>query len=348
MRLLPANLDAHHIFAMPSASATSAGSDELEYYKSFHLEFLAKNLAILQRIYAGCLLYADRVVDTIHPALLDRDPVAGRTYILSYALRLMLMMRPLIESGTLIIAGQPDFEPALAEVSDAERVRFGDQLMDVEKETNFYWDAVWNYSQLEYAMVRLNMELAHANRADATIVPTASWHWQYVAFREQRLLHGRSGADVAIRIASGLAHADLPLLTGLTPDVVVRIRKEEEAFAEWRNALRTAARTISSLESEDTFAAEAREVFGDLLESKVADLRRVTSRSRALRGALTEQPLRVALGAAFSSAAGVALGTQPSAAVVVGAAATGLANLAYAAIRPQRPTGAAAILDLLS
>jgi hypothetical protein len=123
---------------------------------------------------------------------------------------------------------------------------------------------------------------------------------------------------------------------------VARIHDEEAAFVEWRASLRNAARLLRYAPSEGVFRHEAKEVFEDSLAPQAAAVERAVSRSAALRGAVLDEPIRTAFGAAAMGATTAALGL-PLSEVLVGALGGAIGNIAASVLRPRAPTGSARI-----
>ena len=153
-------------------------------------------------------------------------------------------------------------------------------------------------------------------------------------------------ADVNTKVATSLAIADLPILSGLSAATLAAIHRDEEAFVEWRAALRVAARQIYTLANDDNLEREARSIYEDLLLPRINALKRTVSRTTALRQALRDEPVRAAFGAIFSGGAAVAAGLSP-AATLMSASAGAAANIAYAGLHRPGQAGADAVLQLL-
>ncbi len=88
-------------------------------------------------------------------------------------------------------------------------------------------------------------------------------------YRLQQLgqqLRSKSNGNVELRLVPALACSELPFFEDLDPALLLRIRNDEAAFADWRAELRNTVRMIETLPSEGaTFEEEARDVFRDVL-----------------------------------------------------------------------------------
>jgi hypothetical protein len=154
-------------------------------------------------------------------------------------------------------------------------------------------------------------ELMIAGVTDSRFVPsTLVKRKQYAAFldlaREEL-----SRADVSLTALTALTETLLPLAQMLTIKELAAIRRDDETFAEWRAALHSASRTISAGFASQEFAAEATAVLEETVLVEAERVRRVTSRSRALKESVRQKSLQLTLGAALVAGAGTALGAPP-------------------------------------
>jgi hypothetical protein len=274
----------------------------------------------LRRIATGALLYADSVVELDPLSFLLHDP-HGETDVAAVlaAVHAVLRLRPLIEAGLLILA------PVGGNTTWDEDSRAASRISD-----------------------RLNrMEMAHmfaalrvAAEVDASVIGTTACSWKLMerAIAATPLDHS-SGANVM----AGLATVELPMLAGISLQTLVEVHSDECAFADWRAELRNASRLIGASVDHEHFAIEAREVFEDLLEPRAQAVCRAMSRSAALRKAVTEQPLQVALGAAFASAVAASAGL-PVGGAALSAAGGALGRIAAAALHLPSPSGSSRII----
>jgi len=136
------------------------------------------------------------------------------------------------------------------------------------------------------------------------------------------------------------------VVAGIPAKTLVAIHQEEQAFVEWRGALRTTARLIRSSPAERSFAEEAEAVYQEALLPRIAAVKKSVSRSAALRGALLDEPVRAAFGAVFTAGSAAAAGL-PIKGVVLSAGVGAASKVAYAGLRPPRPSGSDLIISML-
>lgn len=290
------------------------------------------------------LLYADEVV--------EQDPLSFEQYFAGpfdpegtpeglarrcmKNLDLMLKVKPLIDAGILILT--PIWDDPTDEMEDSD--------------TAFHQHLLANGFSDEEALSLQPAEpwyLRDARRtalqSDATLIPTQPFHWHYLAYLDGRTTPN-SSQSTSETVAASLLTLDLPIFAGAPAETLVKIHSEEESFAEWRAALRVAARQINASCTDSGFQADAREVYEDLLLPMAAAVHRATKRSRVLKGLALEQVARVSLGATLLYGSSTMLGLSPTGAVS-GAVVSGLVNAAYGALRTPKPEGAAAIISML-
>jgi hypothetical protein len=121
--------------------------------------------------------------------------------------------------------------------------------------------------------------------------------------------------------------ADLPWLAPTDPRTLIGMREKEDAFEDWRRALRRSTRGLQSVPGDERFAAEARQAFDDELGPAVEALRgrRPYVMSAAARPTVTFS--MTALGLIGTSAvAGTALG-GPLVSAGVGLLASYMTNM---------------------
>jgi hypothetical protein len=163
-------------------------------------------------------------------------------------------------------------------------------------------------------------------------------HRAMIAMALQLEPSGRASATRSV--VSALASADLPLLADLPVDTLVRIRRDESAFAAWRAELRSAVRVIRETPSEPGFSLAARATIDDLLMPRVEELRRAaTVRQRAVAGV---RDATIAFGIGAASA--LTRGSASIAAGLTAAGAASAAGLAARALFPTRQPGANGVL----
>lgn len=110
-----------------------------------------------------------------------------------------------------------------------------------------------------------------------------------------RQLGGRLAQhDVDLKVVPGIAAADLPFFKDLTSDVLVTIRRDEEAFEDWRRGLRNSMRIVEGLPSRgDDFEIEARQVLSDSLIPLSHEVAQLTARSPYLKKVAGESLLSI-------------------------------------------------------
>lgn len=295
----------------------------------------------MRRYFVGALLYADQVVDQ-DPLSFERyfrgDP-ASALYRLGDAFHELKRVRPLIESGILLMAPLP---PGQNPGEDPEeQVRVGAERWAGETQTlrgpHSAGDVMWRWYFRD--------ALATARSADATLVPRDESEQRYLEFLASSVPNVPS-RSAPVRIITSLSAVDLPMFAGVPADLLVKIHRNEEAFADWRVTLRSAARLINAETTEQGFAEEAKEIYDDTLQPAARAVRRATSRSLALKSIAKEQPLRLVLGAGFGLVIASSMGLPPLGSVASSVAGA-LANISYASLSPGKVSGASAIVSML-
>jgi hypothetical protein len=359
IRLLPGLAVLHESeVVVSSALGTAAGReilDEMSMYPRYEISGLMQSLTAHSRAYAASFLYADAVVEPLFAGLLqergapdgDHRNQAWNALDVMQALGNLDQMRPLIAQGALVLAPPLVDDQGLLTLARQQTEEFGEYLMARERELGFYWDGLWTFEDLTDQLYDVLRLIRIAAWADATFVPCEVWQWPYVTYLGSRIASLRRDASpTSLTVTAGLASVDLPILRNIPPSTLVKIRSEEDAFVQWRLALRDAARLIKTHAGSAGFEAAAKEIFEDFLVAKTLEVRRATSRSRVLRSAAEEQALRVTLGVVFGSVAGLVVGG--SVLESVGAAlVAALTNLAYAGLQPSRIEGPAAVVSFL-
>ncbi|RDH75330.1 hypothetical protein DVS77_26885 [Mycolicibacterium moriokaense] len=303
----------------------------------------ASTIKWIRRVEMTMLLYADEFVEQ-DPLSFEQhmagpfDPEAtpeGFAWRCMESLDLMLKVKPLIDAGILVltpISDDPDDEWDRDEGFHQHLLRSG---FSDEEASSLHPAEPW-YLRDARRTALLN---------DATLIPTQAHHWHYLAYLDGRTTPDRS-MSTSETVAASLLTVDLPIFAGAPAETLVKIHREEESFAEWRAALRGAARQINKSCTDSGFQADAKEVYEDLLLPMAAAVDRATKRSRVLKDLALEQAARVSLGATLGYGSSTLLGLPPAGAVS-GAVVGGLTSAAYGALRPPKPTGAAAIISML-
>jgi hypothetical protein len=295
-------------------------------------------LEFIRRTVTGPLLYSDQYLDV--------DPLSFEKYMGGFSpwrildgIMQLQDVRPLVEAGILVLAPMIDVEDKGDQVDHA----FEDYL----RKNGFK-------KHLEDARASRRMDrwylrsaLLTAGVGEASLVPKFPYEWRYLTFLMDQT---RPTGGAPTRVAAALMNIELPMFSGIPAKTFVNIHEQEDAFVEWRRALRVAARTIQRECTEAGFEKEAREVYLDLLVPRGEAVARTTNRSKSLRALAKDQPITVALGATFGLAAGmVASQTLSQAAVTatVSAIANSLTSISLSAIKREQLTGADAIISMI-
>ncbi|HTB49678.1 MAG TPA: hypothetical protein VK701_01750 [Solirubrobacteraceae bacterium] len=186
--------------------------------------------------------------------------------------------------------------------------------------------------------------LAVAGAAGASYLPPSGTEW---ALYEQRLrvlgqtLRRETRRD--LYVAPALSSSDLPLLHALDPSTLVAARAQEEAFEDWRTALRRATQHIRTLPSDgEEFVSEARDVLADELGPVSKEVAQATRRSKVLADSAKDSWLRIACGAATTGSVAVAAGS--SMLPVAGATAGGMLSWLATSLFGRQQTGHRAVV----
>ena len=304
----------------------------------------ASTIRWIRRVEMTMLLYADEFVEQ-DPLSFEQhmagpfDPEATPEVLARRcmtSLDLMLKVKPLIDAGILVLT-------PISDDPDDEMERTDEGFHQHLLRSGFSDEEASSLHPAEPWYLRDARRTALLN--DATLIPTQAHHWHYLAY-----LDGRTTPDGSMStsetVAASLLTVDLPIFAGAPAETLVEIHSEEESFAEWRAALRGAARQINTSCTDSGFQADAKEVYEDLLLPMAAAVNRATKRSRVLKDLALEQAARVSLGATLGYGSSTLLGLPPAGAVS-GAVVGGLTSAAYGALRPPKPAGAAAIISML-
>lgn len=175
--------------------------------------------------------------------------------------------------------------------------------------------------------------LAVADAAGASYAPASP--------DEARLLSAKTCAVAARRGAKPGQPVLEEVLRVLVPDLdldaatAVKIRESEEAFDDWRRALRDIQREAAPLESR----ADLRELVQDRLQPQVAAVSKRVSVTAALRSRAPHMVSAALLGTASNAVTGLTVGTSAAAAGL-----TGVAAWLWDAYRGRRPEGSGAVI----
>jgi hypothetical protein len=282
----------------------------------------------LRRTYTGAFLYADSVVelDPVSFLLHSSYNVKDLPLMLLPAVFELVTLRPLIEAGVLLLAPVPG----------------NDEWNDDARAARSAAQPVGGRGYIELAHMFSALRVAATMEADVVATPAVSW-----ASLGDVIANRHPQPAPAATVAAGLATVELPIFAGVTPRTILRIRADEESFAEWRAELRQVARLVAQRPSDGDFALHARAAYEDLLIPKARTVARAVSRSHALKSAAKDQPLQTAFGAALTSA-GATLAGLPIEGALISAAGGALGRLAASGVRRPAVTGSARVLAELS
>jgi hypothetical protein len=194
----------------------------------------------------------------------------------------------------------------------------------------------------------LNKTLAVMDGSGSLYVPPAATDAKLFELRADRVVAELRRHRVDLHLARALANAHLPFLGDLDPKTLLAVRRDEQAFADWRAELRSAVRTISSRPSDgDEFDSEAKQVMQDLLLPKAHEVKRLTSTSAALRDAAKAQALELSLGTASLGLAASAAHQPFDQAALAALGVSAVARWVLSPLLRASPTGTKAVLATL-
>jgi hypothetical protein len=193
--------------------------------------------------------------------------------------------------------------------------------------------------------------MAIAAELNADYLPPAGAEAALLVHRLRQLgerLDLKTKRNVELRMLPGLASAELPFLTNLNARLMLEIREDEPAFADWRAELRDTIRLIQSLPSDrEDFEAEARDVLNDRLLPRANEVRRAVSMSQAMKDVTLDSVGDFGVSLASIGYGAMAFGTEGATiAAGVAAIAAPLRWLYRVLFRPS-PTGTNAVLAQL-
>jgi hypothetical protein len=140
-----------------------------------------------------------------------------------------------------------------------------------------------------------------------------------------------------------LHSSDLPLISGLDLRSVSQLRLQEGVMADWRIALREAARGLSALPVEgERFAADSRQVLEDMLGQAERQIAKEASVLSRLRHGGREASVQLLSGAAATGTTAAVLGGPPVGLITAGVSAA--ASWALAALLPAKQSGVAHVV----
>ncbi|MFL6136685.1 MAG: hypothetical protein ACJ74O_02670 [Frankiaceae bacterium] len=154
------------------------------------------------------------------------------------------------------------------------------------------------YLVLEAPSFYLNKLVSIADELGAVYVPPAEADHVLLNARLDRLPREvRARSRIELRLVRDIAAVRLPLFTGLPAQTLVKIRQDEEAFADFRDTLATAYRSVQVSPEDSDFAAEMREALRAALDPRVREVQRLTSAQQTLKAAALAGATELVLGA---------------------------------------------------
>jgi hypothetical protein len=185
-----------------------------------------------------------------------------------------------------------------------------------------------------------------AASASARPLATQPGEWEYFLHRLRVAGEVLSKDErVTLSVVPALASSELPFISQASPEVLRDIRANEQAFGDWQLSLARAVRAMEALPQGDSFASEARTVLNEELLPAAAEVRRATSKGRAISAMAQESAMRLGLGALVGAGA-VKLGVPVNYAAG-SAGLSALVDLTVRSFRPAAPDGAHAVLARL-
>jgi hypothetical protein len=190
----------------------------------------------------------------------------------------------------------------------------------------------------------LNKTLAVASAAHALYMPPSATDWAIyearvaAAARELKRVN-----DLDLKVLAALHSSRLPLFEGIELATVSRAREDDDAFGEWRAALRRAARGLQHLPVEGAaFEADSRQLLEDELAPAQKAVEKDATYFRRLRQASPDASVRLVAGAAGAGVAAAAVGGPPIGLLTAGVSAA--ASWALGALLPRKRSGVAEIV----
>jgi hypothetical protein len=298
-----------------------------------------------RRMFASAFVYGDSVVT--HDPTSDLDPSAKPVHFIE-TIEYMGRLAPLVRCGGLILA------PVLEEVWRNAHRRLRDQARELEvihgpvlgfpdpDALAEHWDGMIPHSYLTFLI-----DLDEAAHCRARFLPSDEFTWRNLTGSIDHVQRELRGSKVELKVVPSLAAAQLPILEGVAPSTLTKIREDDEAFAEWRAVLRSVVRNIEETPFIDPdFEIEARSAISDALEPAAAAVRRSMAKSRVLRRHAKKGLGRIILGGALLGGVSVMDGAgiaETLASTAAGAVSTTILDVLFG----QRPQGALAVLSRL-
>jgi hypothetical protein len=244
---------------------------------------------------------------------------------------------PLIRDGALILVPMDAITEEIQLLSREETNEIETDLVG----DNVTWEDVeWSQEELRVRTVHL------AARCGARFFPADRISWEHYAYRLRRAQQDLAARDIDLRVVAALGSASLPSMRDVSAQTLADIRRDEDAFSEWRANLRSVVRTIEGWPPDLAFEREAGIAVADYLEPAAAEIWRATGRKASMRSWRDEGPLRFVLGGALAGSAAAAAGGSILSAVLGSLAGT-ITAATLASLYPSRPSGAGAVIARL-
>jgi hypothetical protein len=190
----------------------------------------------------------------------------------SEALMTVALLAPLIRAGVIItVPGRRLLEERADEITAAA-------WEIVDDAAAFWWDLCGQttdpYGQRPLLVAKpWALHLAVADATGAHVMPVDEWTYRLHEWTLQRTAEQLRLNNQDLLMAPRVFAADLPWLAPTDPRTLIAMREQEDAFEDWRRALRRSTRGLILRPDEERFAAEARQAFEDELGSAVGELR---------------------------------------------------------------------------
>lgn len=143
------------------------------------------------------------------------------------------------------------------------------------------------WQRTQPASFYLNKLLAVSGEAQAIYVPASLESERLLDLRTDRIARElRAKSRVEFRIVRGLEAVPLPLFGSLEPRNYIALRRDEDAFQDFRDTLSSVFRTLPIDETSPEYALELQEALRSAFHPHVRALDRLTKRTPSLREAL--------------------------------------------------------------
>jgi hypothetical protein len=195
---------------------------------------------------------------------------------ISEALMTVALLAPLIKAGVIItVPGRRLLDERVDEITAA--------AWEIVDDPAAFWRDLCGQTTDPYGQRPLwvakpwALHLAVANATGAHVLPVDEWTYRLHEWTLQRTAEQLRLNNQDLLMAPRVFAADLPWLAPTDPKTLIAMREQEDAFEDWRRALRRSTRGLTLLPSDERFAAEARQAFDDELGPAVEAVRAVRS-----------------------------------------------------------------------